>query len=55
MRSIGGDRMTDDEIAKIEEFLSEIQFAPDTDQVARLIRIAESLLNLAKEKNKRRN
>jgi hypothetical protein len=55
MRNIGEDKMTDEEITKIEEFLSEIQFTPNTDQVARLIRIAESLLNLAKEKNKRRN
>ena len=47
--------MTQAEIEAIEEFLSEIQFAPNTDQVARLIRIAESLLNLAKEKNKPRS
>jgi len=47
--------MTPEEIAKIEEFLSEIQFTPNTDQVARLIRIAESLLNLAKEKDKPRS
>ena len=47
--------MTDKEIQEIEEFLSEIQFTPDTDQVSRLIRIAESLLNLAKEKDKPRS
>lgn len=43
--------MTEKEIEGIEDFLSRIQFDPNPDDVVRLIRVAESLLLLAKEKD----